>query len=224
MKLKIIVISIISLFAINNAYSKNKLDIKIFGGALIPQNSFAVFTQNKIINYFENDTILRSGSLKYVNSNTGYIVGISGIMNLTDDFKFTGSIEFHRINTFDNEIKKENNSLEFHPLNVFTTIIPISPGVMYYILDDKIGVYIKGEISYNMISYSMNYPIDDVQFDLPNSVSESRLGYSIGGGVDYFLDKVLVSLEYKLKNYNLIGKNTDEESKIAHLISIGFKF
>ena len=224
MKLKILLFIAISLTVYSIGFSKNKIDIKIYGGLAIPNSSFAEFSQDKNIGYFENDTILRSGKIKYVNSNTGYVVGISAITNLSEDLKFTGSIEFCKINTFDNQVFKQDSESDFHPLNVFTTIIPISPGLIYYFLDSDIGAYLKGELSYNMFSYSMNYPIDDVQFNLSNSISESKLGYSIGIGADYFIDKILVSLEYKFKNFNLIGKNDYENTKSAHLLMLGFKF
>lgn len=224
MKFKFIIFVFFILIISNFAISKNKIEIKLYGGLVIPNSSFAEFTQNSKIGYFENDTILRNGNLKYVNSNSGYVIGLSADTKLSEDLKFTGSIEFCKINTFDNHLIKQGSETEFHPLNVFTTIIPISPGLIYYFVDNEIGAFFKGELSYNMFSYSMNYPIDDVQFNLSNSISESKLGYSIGFGADYFIDKILVSLEYKFKNFNLIGKNDYENTKSAHVITIGFKF
>ncbi len=207
------------------SYSNKLAEVKIYGGPNFPINSFGNFTVDESINYFVNDTTISNGKLIPNSSNIGYILGFQVALDLNDDIQFFGSLEFNRFNTKNIQVLEHNSPDLFTKIDVITTIIPISSGINYYLMKEEVfGIYIFGDLSYNFITYNLDYPILEKKLDISTTVSKGRLGCGTGFGFDYVLDKIILSINYKYNNYNFIGKDINETTMNAHSIRIGATF
>jgi len=216
----------------NNLYADtNPLEFSFFSGLSIPNNTVSKFFNKEVI-MLKIDSLESTG--KFITnsaSNLGYHIGIRLRKNMSENTYLYGGIALHRFNQgiynlylVDNT---DNNDAEEMIATFYSTtnIIPISIGINYYLIKELMGIYILGNISYNIISTSIDYEVKKI-ITLPYKISsnKARPGFDIGAGIDFDLELLLLNFEGRYNFSNIIGNDSDEPYKNYATITIGVTF
>ncbi len=144
---------------------------------------------------------------------TGYHFGMKVRSPLNDNVTFVGGIGYNRFPQYEIKVDDPIADTTFFSLAVVSNIVPISAGLNYYIINDVIGIYGIGELAYSYIFSSIDYPDELYSYPIETLESDSRIGFGAGVGFDINFELLLVNIEAKYNNANLIGQVEDEETK-----------
>lgn len=189
-------------------------------------------TPNDNVNDVYNGTpssLSQVGNLFREGAATGYHIGAKLRYQISDNVDLHGGVALHRfpeseIIVYDPDYPEDKeNALAV--LKTTQNYIPITAGINFFLMRELIGVYGVGELSYNLMSSSVDVVHDGqdipVQFDEP---SDSRVGVGIGAGIDIDIKILTGNIEAKYNIANLIGKEDDEETKAYFSLSFGVYF
>lgn len=109
-------------------------------------------------------------------------------------------------------------------LQIKSTVYSINAGINFYVIDGNIGVYGLGNLSYNFIANSMTEIVTKTSVLLPHNPTDSRLGFSVGLGLEIPLDLFSIIIETRYSDINYIGKDKTEETKSLIVLEAGFRF
>ncbi len=153
----------------------------------------------------------------------GYFVGMRVKVAMSDYADFYGGLSWNKFP--ENEITVKHESLDFDvKLLSSTNIVPINAGMQLYLFRSLIGVYGLGELSYNYISSSIDYPLEGIGLQLSKSPADSRIGFGLGAGVDLNLKLITLNLEAKYSYANLLLKSDNEEKKSFFQLGLALYF
>jgi len=218
--MKKIFLIIVILFSTEVTYSQ--LGIGFHAGLSTPNNQINnVYNSDKLDlkkpDYF--------GSLLRESTKIGYHIGMKLRLNMSENLFFVGGIIWNKFPQTSIEILNSKTGDTLISLQATQNVIPISAGLNLYLLQSMISPYLTGELSYTIISNSIDYkqiPLTPVEID-PN-ITDARAGFGLGAGVDIDLKLVYLNIEGKYNISNLIGKVSEEQNKNYFTLSLGVYF
>lgn len=223
MKRVLIVLAI--MFASVNA--KADLGFVFLGGLSTPSDKVAdIYNSNMKLTDISKNYIFESAK-------TGYNIGAKLRLPVGEQFMFTGGFMWNRFPQTDLKIMVPNTAgtgIDTILLGSNQNIIPISVGANLYLIRNVLGLYATGELSYNIIQNSVDYKYNGVSIPLnlditnPLSPTNTRVGASIGAGVDFDLKVINLNLEGIYHFANLIGKVDNEPDKNYFTLTLGVVF
>lgn len=213
----IFIVTVLSLFSTKTASSQI-----VFGF------NVGIATPNENINDIYNSDRLEQqdflGNLYREGTQLGYQIGVKGRIPMSEDAAFTGGIAWTRFPETDIEVKDPETDEVLTTLGTNQNIIPISAGLNYYLINTAFGVYAAGELTYNLISNSVDYK-GDLDVPIDTSPSDSRVGFGIGAGLDLAIPALFtVNMEGRYNLANLIGKEDGENTKTYFTFTLGIYF
>ncbi len=194
------------------------ISIGFEAGLAIPNNQI---NNNKITIQDTVPDVIRKGVA------SGYHLGMSINMGLTENFVFIGGIGLNRFPQSQLTIfypKGEKFEFDTIILKSVQNIVPVSVGVNWFIFRSVLSPYISGNLEYNYIQNSLEIEKLDVPIPILTSKTDNRIGAGIGVGTD--IDLGLLSLNFDVKYHflNLIGKTDGEPEKKYLTVSFGIIF
>lgn len=218
MKKAIILASFLALIMSIPAKSQGSLELIAKLGLSTPNN--------QINNIYNSNTLKVEDLLGYLSregAKLGYHFSLGIRYPLADEFKLVAGIAWHRFPETDIEVKNPNDQTLLLKLSTVQNVFPINVGVNFYpIPSDFINVYGVGELSYNYISYTVDY--NDIPLNLDTSPVYNRVGFGLGAGIDLNVKLLILNLEAKYNIMNLIGKESGEPDKSYVTLSLGVVF
>lgn len=215
---KIFFILLATIALISATPSKSAMDFGITGGFSTPNDN---------INDVWNSDRLQDTGKKWHNlyrdaTEIGYNLGIRMRFPLSKHFTFVGGISYNRFPKTDLDLRLVGSDSIITDLNSTQSLVPITLGMNIYLIRSVIGLYGSADLSYNYILNSVEYKGLPINASL--SPSDSRVGFSLGAGMDIDLKVVLANLEVKYHMLNLIGKTDEEKSKAFLTVNLGIYF
>lgn len=193
--------------------------------------NLGIATPNEYINdIYNKDKVFSKGGnpLKhfYDASKLGYQLGVKLRLPMSENATFIGGIAWARFPETDIDVRDPNDENKVVlTLGTNQNVIPISAGVNYYLFNSTIGLYGTGELTYNLISNSVDYKKGDINIPIANSSTDSRMGFGIGAGFDLNLPSLFtINLEGRYNFTNLIGKVDAEKTKTYATLTLGIYF
>ncbi len=211
------------------------LELGFTAGISVPNEKISSFFNSSMINgtiYYQNEDKFDSTKCvgKFIEdaaANFGYNAGVRLRAPLNNIFFLYGGLSFNRFTEGKYEVRLpdcNNSDSIVAKLRATTNIVPINVGVTGYLFKKFIGVYGLGELTYNFISTSIDYDVNQAMaLPISTSYSKSRLGCGVGAGVDFDIKLFLLGLEAKYNLVNVI-RNDDEAAKNYLNISLVITF
>ena len=202
----IIIFLTVFFFSFGRTKASEGLSLGVFGGLSTPNDY--------ITNLYNRNTI-DSLDLIYGSASLGWHIGVDLRIKLDKDGTsfFHGSFAWHQFDPVVNDVIYKGKAEPF--FDATTSVLPVAAGVDYYLFRSFIGLYVRGDVQYNIIStrvHNVFDVIDEVKKQ-PYDVKNNRLGAALGGGVEVNLLLIKAALEVKYNWINLVGKETDEKPK-----------
>jgi hypothetical protein len=213
----------IVLFMLCNSIVKSKeSNFFVLGGLSLPNNEISNFFNNSVIT--TNDTTVSELNGVFDSSKPGYNIAIKLTLELSDVAFFYGGFGIQKFPENRILLYEPNTTKSAGEINVTTTIYPISAGIHYFIFKNSFDLYSICDLSYNLISNSVN--TQNSKYDLPlgKNPSESRLGFGLGIGTIINLGQCGLVIEGIYNNLNFIGKSLQEQNKTLITLRAGFSF
>lgn len=155
----------------------------------------------------------------------GYQIGVKVRLPMSENAAFIGGIGVTRFPETDITVTDPKTNDTLLVLGTNQNVIPISAGINYYLFNSGIGIYGTGELTYNLITNSVDYKSGDVNIPIANGPTDSRVGFGIGAGIDFNLPGLFaVNLEGRYNFTNLIGRVDDENIKTYATLTLGIYF
>jgi len=230
---RISIVSVLSIIISNILnFSEMKagiLELGFSAGISVPNEKISSFFNSSVIGgtiYYQNGDKIDSTQCvgKFITdaaANFGYNAGVRFRNPLSENFYLHGGVSFNRFTEGTYEIKlpdcNNNDSIAARLMST-TNIVPINIGITGYLFKNFLGVYAVGELTYNFISTSIDYEVNQaMSLPISNSYSKSRLGCGVGAGIDFDIKLFLVGLEAK---YNLVNVIRDESEPAKNFLNI----
>ena len=179
---------------------------------------------DQVNNVYNSNSITDVGKLFREGSKLGYHFGAKVRMEMSDNLYFVGGIAYHKFPETTIEVRHPITDSLLTTLKTSQNVVPITAGINFFIIKKFIGVYAVGDLTYNYLFSSVDYPKGDVDLPISTSPSDSRIGFGLGAGVDLDVQLVTLNLEVKYNYINLIGQAAGEEAKAFISLSLGAFF
>lgn len=185
---------------------------------------------DKIADVYNRKTIgLDSGKVGDFFDNgmkSGYNIGVKIRLPLSDNFTFVGGFSYNKFPESEITVKYPTTTAKMDSviLTSTTNIVPINAGINIYLFKSFLAPYISADLTYNYISSSLDYKYTKISIPLSKSEANSRMGFSVGAGMDLNLKLITVNLEGKYHYLNLIGKEDAEAEKSYFTLCAGIYF
>lgn len=205
-----------------SSISYSQLGIGFHAGMSTPNNQINNVYNTDKLDLNKSDYF---GNLFRESTRIGYHIGMKLRLNMSDNLMFVGGIIWNKFPQSTIEILNSKTGDTIVTLKATQNIIPISAGMNLYLFQGAISPYLVGDLSYNIISNSIDYkeiPLTGVEID--PLVSDTRAGFGFGAGIDIDLKLVYFNIEGKYNISNLIGKENQEKSKNYFILSLGVYF
>ena len=221
MKTKLLFFIIIILLSSTIAKSKES-NYFVLGGLSLPNNEISNLFNNSTI--ATNDTTVRELAAVFDSPKSGYNLSIKITLDLSERAFFYGGFGMHKfpalkIGLFTTDKKESKGELE-----VTTTNYPVSAGIHYFIFKSEFNLYSIGDLSYNLISNSVNTQNSKYDLQIGKNPTDNRLGFGLGLGTIINLGQSGLVIEAIYNQLNFIGKSATEQNKTIITLRTGFKF
>ncbi|MCX7880466.1 MAG: hypothetical protein N2517_07370 [Ignavibacteria bacterium] len=154
----------------------------------------------------------------------GYYIGTNLNLPLSKDFSFRAGISLNRFPKSELKIYFPNSTYDTVILKSLQNIIPISVGFDWFLYRSFVNPYLTGNLSYYYILHSIDIVRLNQELPISTSETDSRLGAGIGAGLDFDLKILTIFLEGKYWFVNLIGGESNEQSKNFFSLGLGVIF
>ena len=210
---------IILLFVCSNlhTYAIGPLDFGVRFGLSTPNDEIAnIYNADEIkLNDSTTSSFLNNGL------DAGYHLGVRLRFNIpASSFSVVGGLGLHRF-------PQTKIMIDETEINTSILIVPVTADLQYQLLDFKVvDFYLQGGLSYNQIMTSIDFngiplPIQD---NLQETSSDSRIGGSIGAGMDISLVLLSINVFADYNLTNIMGRDNNENSKEFLAVGIGVYF
>lgn len=204
--------------------STAQIGMGFFVGLSTPNDKVGDVYNNSTINVNNNNVV---GNFVNNGVSSGYHFGAKARIPMSENVIFTGSASWnkfptsHATLTLPPEIKDTTINI-----NISEIIIPISAGIQFYLFRSILSLYGVGELSYNYITSTVDYPtqVGPIPLKLNGTPTDNRVGFGLGAGLDIDVKVVLLNVEAKYNLANLIGQTSGEKSKAYYTLSLGIYF
>lgn len=217
--MKKILLFTLFIFTLSLSYqeAKSQIDIGFQLGLSTPSESLADVYNSDLMS-FDDDVY---ANLYHKGIDLGFHVGVKARISLVDDFDFIAGFTYHSFTSSDMVFDFENTELyDEVPMESKQKIFNLNAGINYYLFKSVASMYIISELQYNSINNSLT-PLVDFFSNVDLNPSNSRVGVGVGLGLD--VDFVVLSgvVEAKYNIINLIGKESNEDTKSFFSLSFG---
>lgn len=140
------------------------------------------------------------------------------MLPLADRVGFTLAGAYHQFGTARVDVldvsRPSMPTVRLGDMRITQTMIPIAAGLEYSLVRLGIGLYIMGEISYNLFTSSAEgMPVQLTQAGLAVRESFGRAGGSVGVGADLLIGGIGIDVAVRYHHTNLIGRPTSEREQ-----------
>ena len=193
--------------------------IGVFLGPSIPSESI-----EQVYNSIDTTGI---GTAFETASGLGYHLGAKMRFGLSDDFSFSGGIQYTQFPGQEQTAVLDNGTRI--QLQTVTTYVPVYAGITFIPMQGLVRPYVATELMY---SYR-NVSVSEGNSILENLITgtgqdlepqTSRFGAAITGGLEFNLGGLRPFLELKYNWTNLVGKEEGEATMSFLNVSIGLVF
>ena len=208
------------LLASNQAHAQSSITIS--AGLATPNDQIAdVYNTNRV-----SDGKKDIWGLIHESSNIGYDLSARLRYPLGESFQFDAGIGFSRFPKTPLSVVDTATGQSVVTLTSVQNIIPISVGLDYVVFHSLISPYISGELQYNYISSTVDYPTGgpSIPLNLDTAPVDSRVGAAFGAGMMFNFALVAVNLDVRYHMANLIGKTGLEKEKNYLTLNAGVTF
>ena len=224
---RITIIFLLFIFTTSKVKTENSMHLGFSGGLAIPNDRVSQFYDDAK-KYVQMDLVGTWG--RYIldeATNTGYNFKVQARIDLSDNFTFVPSIGVSRFTDcfYDLVVPFSDTDTISAITQSTTNVVPISIGINGYLFKKFLSPYLSADLVYNYIAYS--YDIiwnDNIALPIATSTSMSRLGYSVGAGLDIDLYLVSLNVEAKFHTINIIKHNSYEPAKNYFTFLLGIIF
>lgn len=194
-----------------------------FGGVSLPEEQTSRLNQDGI--FYLTDSARTQGKLNYPDSKAGYSLGIKLGMELAERVDFYGGFAFTKYPKSRLMLMKtEDGNDTLSIFNVQHTIIPITAGLKYYLSHSFADFYADVALSYNFVTFAVDYEKYNPDLPISANISESRLGFIAGLGLEFSLDVFTPFIEVNYSRFNFINRSSNEPERNSVNILLGFRF
>lgn len=194
------------------------LNLFFFGGASTPSAKISeLYSENELKDAFEEP-----GEFLISSTSSGWHAGVNPTIELSDKTHLNLSIAFHSFPASDTKLIDPETGDYFPFYETKTSVVPIKAGIDYYLFDKFVGMYVKGTISYNHVSTS----IQNLRklYDEISAIRSTQEGsFGAGAAIGLMFDIPILTdlgVEVGYDRINIIGKASDEPSKDYLSISL----
>ncbi len=178
----------------------------------------SVYNSDKLSTSDGLSDLLREATDPGFHINARYWLGLGGNMSLVI------GAAWHRFPETQIEVRRPDNDELLAVLQTTQNIIPISVGIDYPIFRELLGLYLAGDLNYNLLFSSVDFVRGDVAIPFDDSPSDSRVGASVGFGLEFDVKLLLLDLGLKYNHANIIGRETDEPDKTFLTLNLSVIF
>ncbi len=194
-----------------------------FGGVSLPEEQTSRLNSDGI--FYLTDSVRTQGQLNKPASKAGYSLGIKLGMELAERVDFYGGFAFtkypkSRLTLMKTAISRDTLSV----FNVQHTIIPVTAGLKYYLAHSFADFYADVALSYNFVTFAVDYEKYNPDLPISANISESRLGFIAGLGLEFTLDVFAPFVEINYSRFNFINRSSNEPERNTVNILLGFRF
>ena len=197
--------------------------LTISGGIAVPNDQVNnVYNSAKLVDNADKawDVFRKSADL-------GYNLNLRARFPLSSSMQFDAGIALNRFPQSDIEVKDPSTGNTIEILKSTQSIIPISAGLDYFLMKTVISPYICGELQYNYIMNTVDYPLGGpitLPLNYDTAPKDSRIGAAVGAG--FILDLALTAINVDMRYHmaNLIGNTADEKAKTYLSLNVGLTF
>lgn len=187
----------------------SEIDMSIFGGLSTPNDRI-----NSV--YRDNDD---AWELFNKGINLGWHLGTKLRIPVESGLMFTAGFGWNRFSEVQINASKIENDTTYQ-IKARHDIIPISAGLQYYITDNVVKLYVRGELAYNYFTTHGEFiGLPAPNFDLSDAAG--RAGFAAGIGLEFAVPVFQPFIEINYALPNLIGKSSGEGNKYYFNLSIG---
>lgn len=127
---------------------------------------------------------------------------------------------FHRFPTSDITIVHPQDSSLRAELKTTQNVVPLFAGFEYPLLNTFISPYIAADLQYTINFNSIDVESSTLTFPITTSTDYSRIGASIGAGIDVNAVVTNIGVDVRYNISNLMGREGDEVEKSYLSISL----
>lgn len=203
------------------AYLQAQTSLTLSAGLATPNTAINdIYNSNKITgtgNVY--DLLLESASIGYnINARLRFPLG--------KKLFFSGGVGFSRFPQSNILIKDPATDSTLLTLQSVQNIIPISAGIDLFLFKSIVSPYLGGDLQYNYISNTVDYPVNvvGVPLNLDKAPTDNRVGASVGGGLMIDLAVLSLNVDARYNIANFIGKTAQEKSKEYLTLTVGVSF
>jgi opacity protein-like surface antigen len=219
--MKKFLLPVILFFALSAALqSQSKTSFGFNAGVALPNDAINRLTDDGNITL--SDTSFTKTKALIEDSKTGYFLTAKLRFAASSKIHFFGGFSWYSFGTAEFELEDIANGEIVGKYESQTNYVPLSAGVNYYLVQMLADVYLVGELNYNYKSTSINI-IEGIS-EIPNDISDNRLGFGLGAGVDIGLGEVKFNVEAKYHQMNFIGAGESEDASNIITLGVGFFF
>ena len=219
MKIIILTITLICFFSVTQVRTQTSVTLGV--GLATPNGSINdIYNSNRLTgsgNIY--DLILQSASIGYnINGRIRFPLG--------KKLFFSGGVGFSRFPQSNILIKDPVTDSTVLTLTSVQNIIPISAGVDLFLWKSIVSPYLAGDLQYNYISNTVDYPVNvvGIPLNLDKAPTDNRVGASVGAGLLIDLAVLSLNLDARYNMANFIGKTAQEKSKEYLTVTVGVSF
>ncbi|MBX3044980.1 MAG: hypothetical protein KIT33_09480 [Candidatus Kapabacteria bacterium] len=217
----VIITTAIFILIVSISESKTFTNFSVSGGIALPSSEVNnIFNSNRI-----NTADTNTPFLNFVRpeSQSGYSLSGKLSFELTESAHFFGGFGLSGFSKQQFDLENPNGEHNGN-LEIKTNIYSINAGVHYYLTDNSLFIYTISNLSYNFIASSLTTIESPTSLRIENNPTDSRLGFSLGIGLELPLSELSLIIESKYTNLNYIGKVSGENIKSLIQIEFGLRF
>lgn len=206
----------------NHAFAQKQNSFTVTGGIAIPNSEITnIFNSSFVTTKDTNNPIY---SLVFPESSNAYTLSAKFSLPLSENVNFLAGFGLVRFKELKYDLRSAAQNEYKGYLLATTSIYMISASVNYYILNDIINIYGIGSLAYNFLSNKVNTNFSQSPLNIAYNPTDSRLGFTVGMGLEIPLEQLALVIEPKYCELNYIGKSSQEKSKSIYMIEAGIKF
>jgi hypothetical protein len=217
-------IFLITLFSlsIHSLSDARETSFWFYGGMSLPEHQTNRINSDGFLTLF--DSTQTKGKFVYPDVNPGYSLGFKLGINLSENAIFYGGFSFIKYPKSRIMLMNEANNDTLAIFGLQNTVIPIAAGIKYYLIRTFGDFYADFSLAYNFISLAIDHEKYNPNVPLSAIDTQSRIGFSVGGGIEIPIDVFIPFLEVNYSKMNYIARTANEPERIALNIILGLRF
>ncbi|MFA5512843.1 MAG: hypothetical protein WC313_10365 [Candidatus Kapaibacterium sp.] len=202
--------------------SKPYSAFSIVGGIALPDDNLNNVYNSDFISTADSNS--RNLALNKPDMLPGYSLNASLSFELSDKAIFFGGFGMAGFSTNKYDLEEIEDGVPAGHIEIKQSFYSLNAGINYFLFSNDLSPYLIANLSYNFLAASLRTVQTSANLRLANNPTDSRLGFTLGVGMEIPLSQFSFIVEGKYSNLNYIGKISGENSKSMYIIQIGFRF